>query len=149
MYVHVISVSLRARCRCARADAAPRPVVLHLVSGLASSRVRLWSPPRISPVYMSSVASGIIRVLNRAARIRGLWFWFFRVYVEVRRAIRGCRASRKHPASSLGMTRGGEAAGGSDIVTGRHGSAVVGKSKYIREDREFVWDGSQLFAAHP
>ena len=27
--------------------------------------------------------------------------------------------------------------------------SVVSKSKYIREDREFVWDGSQLFAAHP
>ena len=76
-------------------------------------------------------------MLNRAARIRGLCFWFFRVYVEVRRAIRGCRASRKTPASSLEMTHGGEAAGGSDIVTGgadarmteaAQGSAASGSS---------------------
>jgi hypothetical protein len=71
---------------------------------------------------MSSFSRGIIRVLNRAARILGLCFWFFRVYVEVRRAIRGCRASRKTPASSLEMTHGGEAAGGSDIVTGKQHS---------------------------
>lgn len=42
------------------------------------------------------------------------------MYIEVHGAIRGRRASRKSPASSLGVTHGGGAAVGSDIVTGKH-----------------------------
>ena len=121
LYVCLISASLRALCRCVRANVALHSVVLRRVPVRAASRSRCFlTLLRFSPVHMSSFSRGIILVLNRAARIRGLCFWFFRVYVEVRRAIRGCRASRKTPASSLEMTHGGEAAGGSDIVTGRH-----------------------------
>ena len=69
------SVSLRARCLCVRADAAFHPVVLRLVSALAASHARCFTfPLRFHPAFVSSVASGIIRVLNRAARISGLCF---------------------------------------------------------------------------
>jgi hypothetical protein len=47
------------------------------------------------------------------------------VYIEVHGAIRGRRASRKSPASSLGVTHGGGAAVGSDIVTGKHEISVL------------------------
>ena len=75
LYVCLFSVSLRARCRCVRADAAFHPVVLRLEPALAASHARCFaSPLRFPPVYVSSVAGGIVCVLNRAARIRGLWF---------------------------------------------------------------------------
>ena len=119
--------SLRACCLCVRAGPARSMRVLRRVSGRCALRMPLVcaSLRRLPPVYELSVSGFCRLTINRAARIRGRCVWFFRVYIEVHGAIRGRRASRKSPASSLGVTHGGGAAVGSDIVTGKHRQAML------------------------
>jgi hypothetical protein len=110
--------SSRACCLCVRADSARSVRVLRRAFGRCAPRMPLvCASLRCLPsVYVLSVSGFSRLVINRAARIRGRCVWFFRVYIEVHGAIRGRRASRKSPASSLGVTHGGGAAVGSDIV---------------------------------
>jgi len=114
--------SLRACCLCVRAGSARSLRFLRRVSGRCAPRMSLVCAPLrcLPPVYELSVSGFCRLIINRAARIRGRCVWFFRVYIEVHGAIRGRRASRKSPASFLGVTHGGGATVGSGIDTGKH-----------------------------
>jgi len=122
--------SLRACCLCVRASSARSLRFLRRVSGRCAPRMSLVCAPLrcLPPVYELSVSGFCRLIINRAARIRGRCVWFFRVYIEVHGAIRGRRASRKSPASFLGVTHGGGATVGSDIDTGKHTSTSMHRS---------------------